>query len=196
MINGAEISKLSKVLTIALIANAVMAVAAVVAIKTAVVGKTASIAVDASGRVFPVIPLDKPTVSESRVVAFVEECLRTMYAHDFLHYARTLTYAQSCFTPTAADAYMQGMDSFAKLMVAKRMSMGAMVPRMPRVVHALQVGGIHKWDVEASVEVFMEGRSERVTPVRYRADVRITRVPLDADARGIQIERFNISPEM
>lgn len=173
-------------------------VAAAWSMSGALSAKQLVVSLDAQGRVMPVVPITQPYLSESRVVAFAEECIRRAWAHDFIHYESTLPLAQNCFTPEAGDLYMQAIAPYIKTMKEKRMVMGALVTRVPRVVRFMtepSVGGpIPVWKIEAEIGVFFEGKGERITPSRSLVELAVRRVPLESSPRGVQIDLFFVKP--
>lgn len=154
--------------------------------------------VDAKGAVVPAVPITQPFLSESRVIAFAEECLRRAWAHDFVHYEKTLPQAMECFTPEAGDLYMQAMGPYVKTMTQHRMVMGALVNRVPRVVRfrtePSAQGPVPIWEIEAEIGVFFEGKGERIPPSRLKVQLTVRRVPLESTPRGVQIDVFFVLP--
>lgn len=179
-------------------ATVVAIVAALLAIYVAVSSKTVAVAVDLHGVVIPIVPLTEPLVSESRVVGFVEECLRKSFSHDFLHYDQSIPQAQECFTPDSADKFAISLQPYIKLMEEKRMVMAVTVPRPPRVVRVYTLktalGDVAHWDIQAQVEVFFEGRNERIPATKSTVQITVKRVPLEGTPRGILIDKFSVGP--
>lgn len=189
---------MTKTIVILSLAVAVAVIAAVVAIYAASSSRTVAVAVDAKGVVVPVVPLTEPLVSESRVVGFVEECLRKAFSHDFLHVAQTIPVAQECFTPDSADKYAISMQPFIKLMEDKRMVMAVTIPFPPRVTRVYKkgtaLGEVVHWDVQSKIEIFFEGRDQRITPQKNNVAITLKRVPIEDSPRGILIDVFNVGP--
>lgn len=191
-ISSTDVTRLTRMVVILAISTTFAIVAALIGIYTTASSKISSIAVDARGVVIPVVPLSDPMVAESRVVGYAEECLRKAFSHDFLHAEQTIPVAQDCFKPESADEYAVSIQPLLKLMNEKRMVMAITIPRPPRVVSVYKVGGVVNWDVEAGIEIFFEGRNERISPTRSTVQMTIVRVPLEATPRGILISKFNV----
>ena len=196
MQTGAAITKLTRSVVLLSAAVCFSIAAAVLALYFMVNQKTIAIAVDARGVVVPMVPIGERMISESRVVGFVDECIRKAFQHDFLHFQNTIPVAQECFTPTAADAFAVSMQTWIKLMLEKRMVMSVSIKRPPRVINAYwtNTGGtrVANWDIQAEIEIFFEGRNERIPPSVYIAEVTVQRVSMDATPRGILIEKFSL----
>lgn len=172
--------------------------AAALALGGALSGRQIAFSVDSRGVLTPAVPLTEAYLSESRVIAFADECIRRAWAHDFLHYESTIPLAQDCFTPGAADLFVQGLAPFVTTMTTKRMVMGSTIVRMPRVVQYRLVasvdGPVPHWDIEAEIGIFFEGKAERIPPSRNKVQMTIRRVPLQASPRGVQIDKFFVGP--
>jgi hypothetical protein len=189
-----DVSSLVRLSVILSIATGAALVATAISITAAMSSQRVVIAVDAKGSVTPVVPLTETFVSESRIAGFAEECVRRAFSHDFLHFGQTIPVAQDCFTPEAADRYASAMQSYVKLMEQRRMVMGVTIPRPPRVVRVYQFNNMVHWDLQAEVEIFFEGRAERIPPSKNRIELTVRRVPLDDDPRGISIDKFSVGP--
>lgn len=195
---GVEVAKLVRVVVILSAATLLSLVAAVIGLKAGIGSKVVAIAVDAKGVITPAVVMSEPLVAESRVVGYVEECVRRAFSHDFLHFGQTIPLAQDCFTPEASEKYVKAMQPYIKLMEEKRMVMGLTVPNPPRVIEAyllsMPEGKVAHWKVQLQVEIFFEGRSERIPPQRNTIDVVVRRVPLESTPRGILIDQFTVGP--
>lgn len=197
-VSGAEVARLVRVVVIMSIATVLSLVAAVVGLKVGAGSKTVAVAVDARGVVTPAIVLSEPMLAESRVIGYVEECTRRAFSHDFLHFGTSIPHAQDCFTPDAAERYVKAMQPHIKRMEEKRMVMGVTVPNPPRVIEAYQLqtpaGKVMHWKLQLQVDLFFEGRAERIPPSRSLIDVVVRRVPLEHTPRGILIDQFTMGP--
>lgn len=197
-IPAGDVTKSVKALMIMSFATVISISAALVAIYTSVQSKVIAVAVDHKGVVVPIIPLTSPLLSESRVLGFAEECIRMAFSHDFLHFDKTIPLAQECFTPNSADKFVQSLQPYIKVMEEKRMVMSVTVPRPPRVVlvytKTTPLGDVVHWDVQAQIEVFFEGRNERIAPTRNTVQLTVKRVPLEATPRGVLIDKLSVGP--
>src|SRR5438105_2331822 len=189
-----RVTKLVRLCLIMTVTTGISLVSTASAVKASTSSKTTAIATDAWGVVIPVVPLNEPYLSEPRVVGYAEECTRRAFSHDFLHYSQTMSGAQECFTPNAADKYAQSMQGYFKLMDERRMNMAVVVRRPPVVVRAYDLGGVIHWDVQVEVDISFEGRSERIPATKNRIDMTLRRMPLEAAVRGVAIDRFSVGP--
>lgn len=196
--NGPAVATLVRALVVMALVTFGALVAAVLALSKTISQEHLTFSIDAKGVVTPRVPLSEAYLSESRVVAFAEECIRRAFAHDFLHYERTLALATDCFTPDAGDQYVQSLAPFIKVMTERRMVMGAVIDRVPRVVQYTNVptakGMVPQWRIEAVASVHFEGRAERIPAARQRLELVIRRVPLESSPRGVQIDSLFVRP--
>jgi hypothetical protein len=175
-------------------------IVAIVAMKSAISDHRTVVSVDSRGVVTPIVPLDNPVLPDSRVIAFAEDCMRKAFSHDFLHYPTTVAQAQDCYTPSAGDAYVLGMDGFLQTIKAKQMVMDMTAVRPSRItrVYVKPTGYGAKtaaWDVVAKVDIYFEGKNDRIPPARYKIEMTVIRAPLEVTPKGIQIERFQVGPD-
>jgi intracellular multiplication protein IcmL len=196
VIPASDVSRLVKAVSILTLSTVISLIAALLSIYGVVSSKTVAIAVDARGVVVPIVPLTEPLLSESRVLGFVDECLRRSFSHDFLHYESTIPQAQECFTANSAERYALSIQPYIKIMESKRMVMSITIPRAPRVVRAYKkvtaLGEVIHWDVQAQIEINFEGRSERIPGTKSTVQITVKRVPLEGTPRGILIDSFSV----
>ena len=195
-----DVQRLTRSLTFAVATAVVLAIASVVSLSALTSKQTVAVGVDAKGVLIPLIPLANRLTSEPRVISFVDECLRRSFQHDFMHYGTTIPMAQTCFTPASADAYVEGMQRWIELMKTKRMVMSTTITRPPRVVRVYDVGikgsKVVHWDLQAEIELFFEGKSERISPTKFVAEVTVKRVSLDESPRGILLDKLSMGNKL
>lgn len=151
------------------------------------------VAVDGSGRVVPLVPLDKPYVTDTRVLGFVDECLRRSFSHDFENYRQTINAAKQCYTPTGAVEYEAAIAPLINDLVQKNtvmsVSLGASVMSRRYVRDGVQV-----WETQTPMTMNRRGSRETLQPVQFMVTTLVVRVPLEHDVRGIAIRAINVAP--
>jgi hypothetical protein len=198
-ISGGTITKLTRNNTIMGITTVVALMFAVLSLRANVAEHHTVVSVNSRGIMTPVVPLDNPVLPDSRIIAFSEECLRKAFSHDFLHYATTIAEAQDCFTPSASDLYVQGMDGYLTTIKTKTMVMAMTATRPSRITrfYTKPTGygaNTVAWDVSADLSIYFEGKNERIPPTRYRVNLTVIRAPFDVTPKGVQIEKFEVGP--
>lgn len=189
-----QVSKLIRIASICALAALISTVAGIAGIVSALNKKPQVVAVSDSGRIIPLVPLNKPFVTQSRVISFAEECTRRAFAHDFVNYRATLTNAASCFTSEGGDMFTGAMEPLIKDLIQRRMIMTASVDPPVIVQGPAEVRGRVVWIVQAKMQLFREGSKERITPQGFVVEMEVVRVELEENPRGISIRAFNVRP--
>lgn len=189
--------QLSKLLRVAV----VVGIAAIVALFGSAAGlylafnkKPVVIAANDAGRVIEAIPLNKPYVTDTRVTAFVEECGRRSFSHDFKNFRLTLNEAARCFTSQGSQKYMQAMDPMIGELIDRRMLMSTSMEPPVIVRGPLMLNGRVTWDVQSKMVLYREGQKERINPQSYVLEIRVVRVDLEESVRGIAVDGFVLRP--
>jgi intracellular multiplication protein IcmL len=189
-----QMSRLLRITLIIAVAVIISSLTSCIGVYLAFTKKPIAIAATDQGRVIPIVPLDKPYVTDSRVIAFSEECSRRAFSHDFVNFRLSLNEASRCFTSAGSRMFLGAMDPMLKELIEKRMIMSASV-EPPVVVRGPSiVKGRVTWSVQAKMQLFREGQRERITPQSYVLDMSVVRVDLEENVRGIAIEEFVVRP--
>jgi intracellular multiplication protein IcmL len=189
-----QVSKLIRIAAICALAAVVSTIAGIAGIVSALNKKPQVVAVSDSGRIIPLVPLNKPFVTQSRVISFAEECTRRAFAHDFVNYRATITNAASCFTSEGSDMFTAAMEPLIKDLIQRRMIMTASVDPPVIVQGPVEARGRVVWIVQAKMQLFREGSKERITPQAFVVEMEVVRVELEENPRGISIRAFNVRP--
>jgi len=80
---------------------------------------------DSTGRVIPLVPLDQPYVTDSRVIGFVDECIRRSFGHDYENFRMTINDAKECYTPTGASEFEEAISSLIRDVINMNLVMSA-----------------------------------------------------------------------
>ena len=155
--------------------------------------KVQGYAVTDAGRVIPLVSLDQPYVTDSRITGFVEECLRRSFAHDFENFRLTMSAAKDCYTPTGAEAYEAAMGSL--IADLRNRSLVMSVSLEPTVVtRVFKVNNVVYWATQTPLVLYRRSGRETLTPVRFRIESVTQRIPLDHHVRGIALRSINMHP--
>lgn len=145
-----------------------------------------TVAMSESGRVVPLIPLDKPYVNDGRVIGYVEECLRTSFSHDFENFRITMRAASDCYTVDGAGSFENAMAPLLKEIRDRSMVMAAALE--PTVVRRdYKVNGVVHWETQTPMVIYRKGTKDALKPQRVLVTSTVTRVPLDEHVRGISL---------
>jgi intracellular multiplication protein IcmL len=188
-----QVAKLVRVTFLVAVIALVTSITSFVGVYLAFTKKPIVIAATDQGRIIEAVPLNKPYVTDSRVLSYAEECTRRSFSHDFVNFRMTLAEASRCFSSQGVKQYQESMDAMLKELREKRMIMSTSVDP-PVVVTTAEIDGRATWVVQAKIKLFREGQRERVTPQSYVVTMRIIRVDLEENVRGIAINEFNAKP--
>lgn len=155
--------------------------------------KTEAYAVSESGRVVPLVPLDKPYVNDPRVVSFSEECLRGSFGHDFENFRMTMNAAKNCYTSEGARDFEAAMAPLLEDIKSKNLVMSSVME--PTVVdRTYRLAGVVHWETVTPMTLYRRGTREQLTPLKFRVTTVIQRVALDEQVRGISVRSINLKP--
>jgi len=181
-------------MTVALtIAVVVLALATLILVSFLSTKRTVPVAVDATGRIVPVIALDRPHLPDNRILGFVDECLRRSFSHDFENFRITINEAKRCYTPTGAVEFEQAITPLIEEM--RRENMVIAVSLDASWVHQRFLReGIHVWEVQTPMTLHRRGTREAIAPTAFIVTTLVIRIPLESDVRGIAVRAINLRP--
>ncbi len=193
-IRAAIMPKVVRVMFFQSIAILVLVVGLIIAFYSAATKRPEVLAVTESGKIIPLVPLDKPYVSDARVVGFADECIRSAFGHDFLNFRSTMAVAKECFTAEGGRNFDAAIAPLLKDIQERRMVMAVTLQPAIIVNSMLRGGSVKTWVVQSKMTLFREGTKDRVAPVTYIVDLVVERVPLEDSARGISVSQINVRP--
>lgn len=201
MSESSDSGALTRKLVAAVIALTVALVVALVSVSFAMSAAAsrdpAVLTVTDDGKVVKEVAVKEPYVDEARVTAMVEECVRDAFSHDFIHYAQTLSRAQRCFTDVAGSDFADQIDPMLADIKKFRRVLTISIERSAVVYARPYVDaktGAYTWPVEAVASLGQEGTKDRVAPKSYQVRVKVVRVPLSVDIRGIRLSFISFKP--
>lgn len=147
------------------------------------------------GRLVPVIPLDKPYVSDARVLGYVDECARQVFSHDFLHWRTTLQNSKTCFTEKGGDAVEEALAPWVKDIAERELTMSVSMADTPVIAKRGDFNGTFAWRVQAPISLFRRGTKMSDVPRPFILQVVVRRVGLDQNPRGIAIDSLQLVPD-
>lgn len=175
------------------VAIVVLALGLVLAIYLAATKKPQILAITETGRVIPLVPLDRAYVPDARVIGFADECVRSAFSHDFLNFRHTLGQARGCFTGSGGASFDAAIEPLIKDLEQRRMVMtSTLQPAV--IVKTMTRSGVYSWVVQTKMTLYREGTKERVNPAQYVVDIVVERVPLEESVRGIALSQINVRP--
>lgn len=192
---AAQVSKLTRLVVWLALSVVALAVALVIAIVFVTKTHHEVIAATPDGRLIPIVPLDKPYVSDARVLGYVDECARMVFSHDFLHWRTTLQGSKTCFTEKGGDAVEEALAPWVKDIVDRELTMSVSLSDTPVIAKRGEFGGTFAWRVQAPISLFRRGTKVSDTPRPFVLHVVVRRVGLDQNPRGIAIDSLQLVPD-
>lgn len=186
--------RITKLIAISLMANLLLVVALAVTLVMTWDKKPMLIAVSEDGRAVRLQPVNIPMANDSQVVGFSSECLRKSFSHDYINYRQSMTEASDCFTAAGNASYQSAMQGLVKQMVSSRYVMSEELISPPVVVRSGVAAGVYTWEVRARMKLFREGAVTRMDPVVYDVAMKIQRVGVETNVRGISVVEINLAP--
>jgi len=192
---AAQVSKLTRLVVWLGISVMALSIALIVAIVFVTRAHREVIAATTDGRLIPVIPLDKPYVSDARVLGYVDECARMVFSHDFLHWRTTLQNSKTCFTEKGGDAVEEALAPWVKDIVDRELTMSVSLADTPVIAKRGEFNGAFAWRVQAPISLFRRGTKVSDMPRPFILNVVVRRVGLDQNPRGIAIDSLQLIPD-
>ncbi|VTU44974.1 DotI/IcmL family type IV secretion protein [Variovorax sp. RA8] len=192
---AAQVSKLTRLVVWLSISVVALLVALIIAIVFLTRTHREVIAATPDGRLIPIVPLDKPYVSDARVLGYVDECARMLFSHDFLHWRKSLQESKTCFTEKGGDAVEEALGPWVQDIVAREMTMSVSLSNTPVIAKRGQFDGMFAWRVQAPITLFRRGTKTQDQPRYFILHVVVRRVGLDQNPRGIAIDSLQLVPD-
>lgn len=192
---AAQVSKLTRLVVWLGISVIALAIALIIAMVFVTRTHREVIAATPDGRLIPVVPLDKPYVSDARVLGYVDECARAVFSHDFLHWRTTLQGSKTCFTEKGGDAVEEALAPWVKDIVDRELTMSVSLADTPVIAKRGEFNGAFAWRVQAPISLFRRGTKVSDMPRPFLLQVVVRRVGLDQNPRGIAIDSLQLVPD-
>jgi intracellular multiplication protein IcmL len=187
------VPKLLRLVTMLSIANVVLLVAVPVLVYFVVTKKVTAVGITETGRIVELVTLDKPFVSDARVIGFTEECLRLSFAHDFENYRQTMNTAKSCYTSNGARVFEDAMGPQLTEITLRSLVMSSSLD-VTVIVRRYMLDGVVHWQTQTPMTLHRRGSRDSSRPVKFLVKNVIKRVPLDENVRGISVASMTLEP--
>lgn len=148
-----------------------------------------------NGRIFPLIPLSRPYRKIPDVIQYAKDTLNQSFTLDFNNWQSQLENVRPRYDREGFKSYL---DAFQKSGIldsvrAKRMNMSVTTGTGVLVKDGVE-DGVYVWYVQAPIEVKLAGQTSEMAPQRFRATVRVTRVPTLDSIEGIAVGQLITQP--
>jgi len=152
-------------------------------------------AVDNSGRLTPIFPLDQPMVTQDTVLELAGRTATKAFEFNFVDYREQINDLASLFTHDGYQNYVNALVQSGNLDKVKqdRLISSAVESAAPVVVRSGENlpghAGIFTWEVEVPVIMTLQGQNSR-TPQSMLVTLTIIRVPQTINPKGIAVDQF------
>ena len=142
-------------------------------------------------RLAPLIPLDKPVLSQQGLLNWVTETISNAVSLDFLEWREKLSNTRENFEEAAYKSFLASLQSSGVLdmIKEKRLSVSAVVTRAPVITASGLVGGKATWKIEFPLIVSYESSQGVESTQRLMATVLVARASTVITPRGVVIQQ-------
>ena len=142
-------------------------------------------------RLAPLIPLDKPVLSQQGLLNWVTETISNAVSLDFLEWREKLSNTRENFEEAAYKSFLASLQSSGVLdmIKEKRLSVSAVVTRAPVITASGLVGGKATWKIEFPLILSYESSQGVESTQRLMATVLVARASTVLTPRGVVIQQ-------
>ena len=142
-------------------------------------------------RLAPLIPLDKPVLTQQGLLNWVAETISSAVSLDFLEWREKLSTVRENFDDAAFKSFLASLGSSGVLdmIKEKRLSVSAVVTRAPVISASGLVGGKMTWKVEFPLIVSYESSQGVESTQRLMATVLVARASTVTTPKGVVIQQ-------
>jgi intracellular multiplication protein IcmL len=142
-------------------------------------------------RLAPLIPLDKPVLTQQGLLNWVSETISNAVSLDFLEWREKLTRTREHFEEEAFASFLASLQSSGVLDMIrdKRLSVSASVTRAPVIIASGLVGGKATWKIEFPLVVSYESSQGVESTQNLMATVLVRRASTVTSPRGVVIQQ-------
>ncbi|MDD2859468.1 MAG: DotI/IcmL/TraM family protein [Acidiphilium sp.] len=147
------------------------------------------------GRPVAVVPLNKPNLSDRKVLQWVSTTVRRAYAIDWRNYARQLDDDADRFTVAAWDQFGASLKKSGNLKKIRSARMVGWVKPdgAARIVNRGVIGRYFTWEIVDPITVYYENNDYEITD-RLAVKLFVRRAAFGHDHAGVAIEQINAVP--
>jgi intracellular multiplication protein IcmL len=142
-------------------------------------------------RLAPLVPLDKPVLTQQGLLNWVSETITNAVSLDFLEWRGKLSRVRENFEDEAFKSFLSSLQSSGILDMIrdKRLSVSAVVTRAPVIIASGLVGGKATWKIEFPLVVSYESSQGVESTQHLMATVLVCRSSTVTSPRGVVIQQ-------
>ena len=143
-------------------------------------------------RLAPLVPLDKPVLTQQGLLNWVTETVSNAVSLDFLEWREKLSRTREHFDEEAFKSFVASLNSsgILEMIRDKRLSVSAVVTRAPVIIASGLVGGKATWKIEFPLTVSYESSQGVESTQKLMATVLVARASTVTTPRGVVIQQI------
>ena len=143
-------------------------------------------------RLAPLVPLDKPVLTQQGLLNWVTETVSNAVSLDFLEWREKLSNTREHFDEEAFKSFVASLNSsgILEMIRDKRLSVSAVVTRAPVIIASGLVGGKATWKIEFPLTVSYESSQGVESTQKLMATVLVARASTVTTPRGVVIQQI------
>lgn len=142
-------------------------------------------------RLAPLVPLDKPVLTQQGLLNWVSETITNAVSLDFLEWRDKLSRVRENFEDEAFKSFLASLQSsgILDMIKDKRLSVSAVVTRAPVIIASGLINGKATWKIEFPLVVSYESSQGVESTQRLMATVLVCRAATVTTPRGVVIQQ-------
>jgi len=153
-------------------------------------------ATTSDGKLIPMIPLDKPNLTDQAVLQWISRAVTSLYTYDFLNFRQTFQNNAQYFTQSGWKAFLNKLGESRNLQAVedKKLTVQAVPAGAPVIVNQGEFHGIYMWRIQLPILVTYQSLSEQFNQSLLVTAV-IQRLPTLDSRYGIGISQLVVSQQ-
>lgn len=146
------------------------------------------------GRLVPLIPFDRPNLTNATVLEWANTAATAAYSYNFVNYRQALQQAADYFTPEGRQMFFNAVKSSNNLqaVISKKLIVSAVATGVPVVLEQGVMLGRYTWKVQIPMLITFQSASQ-FSQQSVTVTMLIVRVSPLTSPRGIGIAQFIVS---
>lgn len=142
-------------------------------------------------RLAPLVPLDKPVLTQQGLLNWIAETVTNAVSLDFLEWREKLTRTRENFDEAAFKSFLASLKSsgILPMIQEKRLSVSAVVTKAPVIIASGLVEGRATWKVEFPIVISYESSKGVESTQKLMATVLVRRAATVTTPRGVVIQQ-------
>jgi len=144
-----------------------------------------------SGRIIPLIPLDRPNLSSQDVLQWASEAVIAVNSYDFVNFRSAFQASEKYFTSPGWDSFMKALSTSKNLETVqnKKIVVSAVLSGAPIITNRYVIHGRYTWKLQLPMVVSYQSQSETIDQ-HYLVLLTVERVSTLDNVYGVGISSY------